>query len=150
MKEKRDIVQSAKLDVNSIKIKLHTKLKSADEQIKQARIVPRRLRIEARSYQIRLKYLMKREDCLTKIVASSRVKKNKALKRTRKLDQIAKTTINMSTKRLTKLKTATDTIDELEAELSLHKQEIHKLNLTLNTIQSDQPLEEYKNKERKE
>ena len=49
----------------------------------------------------------------------------------------------MSTKRLTKLKTVTDTIDELEAELSLHKQEIHKLNLTLNTIQSDQPLEEY-------
>ena len=65
MKEKRDIVQGAKLDVNSIKIKLHTKLKSADEQITQARIVPRKLRIEACSYQIRLKYLMKREYCLT-------------------------------------------------------------------------------------
>ena len=33
MKEKREIVQGAKRDVNSMKIKLHTKLKSADEQI---------------------------------------------------------------------------------------------------------------------
>ena len=74
----------------------------------------------------------------------------KRLKRARKLDQIATTTKDMSTKRLTKLKTATDTIDDLEAELSLHKQKIHNLNLTLSTIQSDQPLEEHKNKGRKE